>query len=315
MMQTFRLSDVLRCILLNAPEGPNLACAGESLFGGRFIRNTKLWREAVAHRRDRVTLAWWDGIRLGGLASVRTSAGFRSWEVDRLYLTVDSDRRQANGRYDLTDTPSLELLEQMVQHAGQRSAERIFLRVPADSPVITLACRAGFSPCFEETLLEGQGSRSHRSSEKSPVSWRHLLPRDDFALFQLFTAATPGQVRAALGLTFDQWQDARALYPRRRREWVTQGNGRITGWLGLRSCFRVTTGEVMAHPDYPDLLPALIDLALARRWAQGWLVPDYQVLAGELLHDRGFHEVDRYTMLIKTVAAWVMSPGVLPVEA
>ena len=77
----------------------------------------------------------------------------------------------------------------------------------------------------------------------------------------------------------------------------------------------MTTGEVMAHPDYPDLLPALIDLALARPWAQRWLVPDYQVLAGELLHDRDFHEVDRYTMLIKTVAAQVMSPGVLPVEA
>ena len=314
MMHTFRLSDALRCILVNAPQGSNLACPRDSLSGTRFLANPKLWQEILAQRRHRITLAWWEGNHLGGLASARAGAGFRVWELDYLYLPTDPQDSQVNGRHDTLETVTLELLEQLVQEAGQRCAERIFLRVPADSPVTRLAQRAGFFPSFEEILWEGQGSLS--GSRGSPVSHcRDRLPQDDYPLFQLFSAATPGPVRTALGLTLDQWKEARELRHQGCRERVTENNGRITGWLSLLARWRVTEGEIVVHPDHSDLLSGLLDLALARVGVHRWLVPDYQERVGEWLQSRGFRQAARYVILVKTVTARVLSPGMAPVEA
>jgi hypothetical protein len=314
MMHTFRLSDALRCILVNAPQGPNLACPRDSLSGTRFLANPKLWQEILAQRRHRITLAWWEGNHLGGLASARAGAGFRVWELDYLYLPINPQDSQVNGRHDPLESVTLELLEQLVQGASQRCAERIFLRIPADSPVTRLAQRAGFFPSFEDILWEGQGSLS--GSRASPVSHcRDRLPQDDYSLFQLFSAATPSPVRIALGLTFDQWKEARELLHQGCRERVTENNGRITGWLSLLAHWRITEGEIMVHPDHPGLLPALLELALAQGGIHRWLVPDYQEMVGDWLRYRGFRQAARYVILVKTVTARVLIPGMAPVEA
>lgn len=322
MMHTFHLSDALRCLLVNAPQGPNLACPRDSLSGTRFLGNPKLWQQILAQRRHRITLAWWEGRHLGGLASARAGSGCRVWELDYLYLPINLQDSQSNGWHEALETVTLELLEQLIQVAGQRCAERIFLRVPAGSPITKPAQRAGFFPSFEEMLLEGVGnqasprSRSGASTVEAPEArWRDRLPRDDYSLFQLFSAATPSQVRIALGLTFDQWKEARELRRQGCRERVTENNDRITGWLSLLARWRVTEGEVMVHPDYPDLLPALLDLALAHGGIHRWLVPDYQERVGDWLQGRSFREAARYVVLVKTVTARVLNPGMAPVEA
>lgn len=374
MMQTFRISDALRCILLNAPRGQNWACPKESVGAqsrqvgmSLLLRNTKLWKETLAQRQDRVTLAWWDGVHLGALASAKPRAGSRVWEVDHLYLPT-------NAAASMKFTPNLELLEHLVQAVGQRHAERIFLRVPSGSPAIDLARRVGFFPYFEETLLERKGGEvqakdypqitqigqindlgeSAESVDEGvlPVSLEERRPEDDYGLFQLFSAATPSQVRVALGLTFDQWKDARerasrgnppiapfakggqggfllvkgglgGIWSKERREWVARRgvgpydhtDGKITGWLSLLPGSQAVEGEVMVHPDYPDLLAALMALALAKGGAQRWLVPDYQESVSDLLRYHSFQEVAYYTMLVKTVAARVTSHRMIPVEA
>lgn len=314
MMHTFHLSDALRCLLVNAPQGPNLACPRDSLGGTRLLGNPKLWQQILVQRRHRITLAWWEGGLLGGLASAQAGAGFRVWELDHLYLPINLQDSQANGRHDPLEAVTLELLEQLVQGAGQRCAERIFLRVPAESPVTRLAQRAGFFPCFEEILWEGRGSLSGNSG--SPVAYcRDRLPRDDYPLFQLFSASTPGPVRIALGLTFDQWKEARELRRRGWRDRVTENSDRITSWLSWKARWRVIEREVMVHPDYPDLLPALLDLSLARGSIHRWLVPDYQERVGDWLQGHSFREAARYVVLIKTVTARVLNPGMAPVEA
>jgi hypothetical protein len=383
MMQNFRISDALRCILLNTPKGSNLACSGDSFTNSRTREKAILWKQALTHRRNRITLVWWNGLQLGGLASARTRAGRRVWEIDYLYLPAPDPGPQTNhnGRHASGEAASLEILEQLGQLAGWQSAERIFLRLPWDNPVIPLARRTGFFPSFQETLLEGKGeavsnngagpperklpsilqqaastspissrlstcgrnsgqaqdeqqlpqdkrelppnehevpfvvSLSNHQQRVCPHTFRHPLPKDDFALFQLFSATTPATARVALGLTFDQWRDAQELPARKKQEWVTESNCWITGWLSLSSAHGAWQGRVMAHPDHPQLLPAMVNLALSHPGPQRWLVPDYQKAVQDQLLEHNFQEVARYTMLIKTVAVPVMCPGMAPVEA
>jgi hypothetical protein len=364
MMQNLRISDALRCILLNSPKGSNLACSRGSLTSSRTREKATLWKQTLTQRRNRITLFWWNGLRLEGLASARTRGGQRVWEIDHLYLTAPDPGIQTNhkGQHTSADAISLEILEQLSQLAGWQSAERIFLRLPWDSPVIPLARRTGFFPNFQETLLERMGGpassngtgppgrmppsilrqaastgsgqaqdeRGFPQDEQEPPfvvglsnheqrvcahALRDRLPQDDFPLFQLFSATTPATVRVALGLTSDQWRDAQEPAARKKQEWVTESNCRISGWLSLSFFQGAWQGRIMAHPDHPQLLPAMVNLALSHPGPQRWLVPDYQKAVQDQLLNHNFHEVARYTMLIKTVAVPVMCPGMAPVEA
>jgi hypothetical protein len=71
----------------------------------------------------------------------------------------------------------------------------------------------------------------------------------------------------------------------------------------------------MLHPRHPEQLPGLLDLALNRPGPQRWLVPDYQPMVVDQLRYRGFHEVGRYILLNRMVAAPVVCRGMAPVEA
>jgi hypothetical protein len=317
MMQTFRISDALRCVLLNTPRGPNLACPWNDSPNRGTLQNLSLWKQVLTQQDNRITLTWWDGIRLGGLASARTRAGNRVWEIDHLYLPAGSFNSHYNvkGLNDIQSTAALEVLEHLVQLAGCRSAERVFLRLPANSPVICLAQRTGFFPCFEEILMEGVGIQSADASAYSSDSFRVRQPEDEYSLFQLFSATTPAPVREALGLTFDQWRDAQEPCTKGRQEWLQESNGKVVGWLGLLPGRNFVEGKLMVHPDHPDVLSQLVTLALSTPGTHRWLVPSYQKPVCDQLGYRGSQEKARYTMLIKMVAVPVMRPGMAPVEA
>jgi hypothetical protein len=314
-MQTFHITDALRCTLANAPKGPNLACPRESSAGWGVLRPATLWREALAQPRDRITLVSWDGMRPQGLVSARIRAGHRVWEVDRLYLADVQSPVNERPQYDQAEASPLQLLEHLIEAAGMRQAERVFLRLPSDSPVVTMAQRAGLFPYYEESLLVRPDRGVHHNGAATLDGLRERLPEDDYPLFQLFSGATPQQARVALGLTFDQWRDAQETHHRSRCDWVTERNGRLTGWLSLWSWDGQETGEVLAHPDHPESLSALVHLAIARRGTTRWWVPGYQEMTKSLLLHQGFQEIARYFMLIKTMAVRALSHGMAPVEA
>ncbi len=349
-VQSFRISDALRCALLNALRGPNLACPRESLAGtawpgpGRFP-SVGLWKNAVLQPKDRVALAGWQGIRLAGLVSARARPGGRAWGIDGLYLPAEclptgnghglpEEHNRRHHDFSAAGTGPLALLDELYLAVGHRSAERVFLRLAAGSPALPLARRSGFVPCGNETLLTGPGR--HRASygngpthppEAAPLEYslpgagfRPRSASDDYGLFQLFCASTPVRVRQALGLTFDQWQDARDLDCRRgatwrRQEWVAEHSGRLVGWVQLTARGRTAEAEVMAHPDYPELLFRLVDFALARGPRLRWLVPDYREAVSDRLLRHGFRETAQYIMLVKLVAVPALRYGMAPVEA
>ena len=314
MMQNFPISEALRCVLLNTPRGPNLACPRNGLSGASLLKNAAFLKEALGQRRDRVTLARWDGSQFRGLVSAHARRGYRVWEVDRFFISGEPPKSGANSSWAI-DTAALELLEGVIEAVGTRYAERIFLRLPSESSFVLLARRAGFFPSFEELLLQRRESKLGPAGAPAPAGLTERQPQDDYPLFQLFSAATPPAVRSALGLTFDQWRDSYEPHSRGRREWVVCSDGRITGWLGHSRGRQAKEAEVLVHPDSSDLCRGLVELALAHGGRQRWLVPDYQTLAADILLGHGFYETARFTILIKTVAVPVMSLGMAPVEA
>jgi hypothetical protein len=319
MMQTFRISDALRCVLLNTPKVPNLAGAGDIPYEHSARQNLGLWKQVLTQRDNRITLAWWNGsgIQLGGLVSARTRAGRRVWEIDHFYLPAGDLSAPANGDgiSEVQEKATLELLEQLIQLAGCRSAERIFFRLPSNNPAICLAQRTGFFPYFEEILMEGAGRTNTENDATLANNFRVRQPEDEYPLFQLFSATTPVTAREALGLTFDQWRDAQEPCTKGRQEWLRESNGKIVGWLELRPRRNIVEGRLMARLDYPDVLSEMVSFATSNPGTQRWLVPNYQGRVCDQLRYRGFQEMARYTMLVKTVAAPVMQSGMAPVEA
>ena len=324
MKQFWSFGDALRCILLNTPRSPNLAAPR-----GRFTPRPAaldpsptsvlpvallpismlpiaLLKEGLYQSPNRCTLASWGGLGLKALGSVSRLSGHRAWEVDRLYLPGE----------DTDELP--EILEGLIRYAGNHGAERIFLRVPCwdqyGSYVADAARSAGFFPYFEEALFHGSGGVDEQGQTGS-LSLRPRLPHEEFALFQLYSASTPSQVRAGLGMTLEQWRDSGHGSWKGLREEVYERDGRIMAWLASDRRKKPAKMALMAHPDAMDALPALLDYALAGKGAQLWLVPEYLESLERLLIHRGFREVARYSMLIKRVAAGVKRPSLAPVEA
>ncbi len=337
MMRTLRISDAARCILMNVSKGPNLVCPKESICGDGAPGGTSLWTDALVRRRNRISLVCWQGPYLIGLGSARKRNGFRVWEVDHLYVPARTDAVRGHIQRQPWDSAFLDLLEALVREVGKCLGERIVVRLPSNSPVIFQARRSGFFSCYEESLIEGaiisqsvvpqpviparvgiyEGKAECRGCSDTVVPPRlsDRLPGDDYGLFQLFCAATPHEVREKLGLTFDQWKDTREPSTRDQREWVLRHNDRIVGWLCVKPFQGVRDCQVMAHPDFPALLPPLLDWALLHGGVQHWLIPDYQGPVRDYLLRYGLRETSRYTLLVKTIAAPVRKHAMAAVEA
>ena len=301
MITAFRMGDALRCMLVDAPGGTNLAAPTESVVRCRPLRNSTFWRQSLAPGSKRVTVGDWNGMNLISLASARMRNGFRAWEVDRLHLK-ESDQ-------------ALELLEQIVQCAGSRGAERVFLRVPYNSEIVEEARRTGFFPYYDEIHLTGREwvpDINVSGYEPGRFTSENWCTPDQRGLFQLYCAATPQRVRDGIGVSIDQWYDSQEPAQTRRNETVLKLDGKIVGWR-MRELFGKTAiGQMIGHPDHPETAPHLVRLSCQ---TQNWLVPDYQDHIAGLLDRQGLQEAGRYIMLIKTVLAPVRNREFSYVEA
>lgn len=313
-MQRVRISDAVRCLLLNVPNGPNLVCPSESLPDGGDLRRSAIWRDALAQPKDRVTLLSWNGMHLDGMVSARTRRGHRVWEIYQLYIP-ESASGTNDRRYGAENPAFIDLLEEVVPMAGARRAERILTRVPGRSPLVSRSQRAGFFPLLSESLLEGRIGGGAQTHSQPSDGLHERTMQDDYSLFQLYCAATPQSVRNGLGLTFDQWQDAQDPMGPRTQQLVFRQDDKTAGLLTLGAHKGVNMGQMVSHPDYPDSLRAMVDHAMARPGFHRWLVPDHHSREKEALLRYGLQEVARYTVLIKTVAVPVMARGMAPVEA
>ena len=228
------------------------------------------------------------GATIRGLISARRRAKGSAWEVDCL-INADEDRSVA-----------AELLDRMTTGAGKQGAERIFLRLASDSCLFEVARAAGFFVYKREALFRAD---ELLAAADPGLPLRKASRADAFGIYQLYSAATPSNVRAIEGVNFRDWQAAREPWGGRASDWVLEEDGLITGWL------RVMRGQpgrldVLVHPDRSDA-EAFLRAALARLGGSRpllCLAPCGGNRLSSLLRDAGFDPAEEFTTMAKRLA-------------
>jgi hypothetical protein len=289
------------------------------LVAGRALSNKAKTRDGVGRREARLSdLAnivgdWFnpqlrpcvwvyaDGLALRGLTSVRDRRSPHAWEINRL-LVADQDR-----------TCCLKLLEHVSSAGGRLEIGRIFLRLPADSPLLKAAQETGFLPYSTEHVYlreRADGTETERGIP-SASSFRRKKADDEYRLFELYHVSVPPHVRRAEGMTYKEWQSNRDRSL--GQEWVFEKGGDLVAWVATdvgRHCGQLdilaaTRDEMQSAVEY-----GLNSLSGCQQVC--CLVPDFDGALLRLLEDRGFSRVMTYSVLAKELLVRVVEPLVMP---
>ncbi len=298
MIRSFNSLDIVRCALAATKGLSNRAVTLGNLPGrGSYWRPLlRLSRRHLSPRAVGSAWVWVEAFRVHGIATVSPRSGLQSWEVVNLHLA------------SVPSQPVSELLEETAAAAASRGAERVYLRLEPDDPVVDAARLCGFFPCTRETLYRGsplQGDSRTGSLFDADSRLREKEPRDDYGLFRLYNASTPVSVRMLVGMTFDQWKASRERPAGRCSERVFEGADAIRGWV--RTARRRSDGHlsVMLHADDRVVMQDVTDAGLrglAGARAVYCLVPEYDTALATALEARGFEPVGQFVTLVKTTA-------------
>lgn len=225
------------------------------------------------------------GATIRGLVTVRPRAKRSVWEVEMLIDTDDDD--------GVVDS----LFKQMVSGCSSSGAERLFLRVDADSRLVDSARAAGFFAYQKETLYE---LRAKPSVDQPERPLRKRTKRDIHGLFQLYNRVAPANVRAIEGVTLREWQAAQEKWGGRPQDFVLEDDGVISGYLRTvpGSAGRIGVLADAAGDELDELLR--FGLARLRRSKRVLtLVPDHDSAMARVVSGHGFEPVRRYVALAK----------------
>jgi len=220
------------------------------------------------------------GATIRGLVSARQRAKRSAWEVDAL-IDVDEDEGVA-----------LPLFSHMTAGIIKQRAERVFLRLDADSHVSEAARKAGFFPYAKETLYRLE---SPPPSQLTQVPLRPREKSDLMGMFQLYSHSVPANVRAIEGATFREWQAAQESWGGNAKDLLLEEDGIISAWLRV---LRGQTGRfyLLAQSQRFDL-QEVVQAALSRLHTSRrvlCLVPEYNGAWAACLERLGFAPVAAY---------------------
>ncbi|MHB8577870.1 MAG: hypothetical protein ACYDCQ_21365, partial [Dehalococcoidia bacterium] len=235
------------------------------------------------------------GQTIRGVVSARGRGSRLAWEVDCL-IVADEEAEPVLAA----------LLEQLTRGAAAAKVLRIFLRVRAESALIEAARRHGFVPITPEFLLRFNGE----TPAIGPASDVVIRPRDrgdGFALFRLYNAVTPPEVRWLEAATYAEWIAAQEKRGggRGRLDVVAELDGQIVAWVRAVQDDQIGRLDLLASPEASAQLPSLLSAALA---ALGSRRPAFCLAAAHahglaaFLQDAGFEQAEEYMSLVKRVA-------------
>ncbi len=275
------------------------------VYPNEAITRDRVGKEASPHPLETAIEQWFSfatgrhtwisvkGATLRGLVSARKRASNVAWEIDCLIQT------------ESTTDVMLSLLDQVTEDAGRAGAEKVFLRVDADSEILRDCSSAGFRYYMREGLFVAEGSgKLVVPLFGNDVSLRRWAKSDAHDTFRLYNRATPEPVRMAEAATFREWVASRErISPHRgTRQWVLQDGEGIAAWLRTAADGGLGRFDMMADVSANDLLDRLIDAACAYLPEQSLLltlVPDFAVGVVDRLRQRGFSEQGEYVVLAR----------------
>jgi len=225
------------------------------------------------------------GATIRGLISARSRAKRSAWEVEAL-IDADEDKGIA-----------LSLFSRMVGEVAKQRAERIFVRLDAESHLQETARQAGFFPYAKEVLYQRSGPSGEDGVD---ISLRPRVKGDLFGIYQLYNHGVPANVRAIEGVTFREWQAAQESWGSRTTDLLLEEDGIINAWLRLANGqvgrFSLLAGACSVSLD--DLIKA----ALARLSQSSrilTLVREENAALAAAVERSGFKAVDNYVLMAK----------------
>lgn len=298
MIRSLYPIDLISLLLL-PPKSPNQAKTRDGLERRSLLSPRALLEHWLPLRGRRYTWVSSQQGRIQSLISVRSCSGPAAWQIDHLQAS-DGER-------------CLALLDRVSAFAARQGARRIFLRLPADSPLIDGARRAGFSPYGLDFLYRHPGDIGRVAvTFPQPYSLRPRSEDDDYPLFELYSAAVPISVRTAEGMALEEWRESRdRCLGLKQRELVLDKEGSVVGWLRIGAAGRVGFFEVMGHPSEEARLEMLVTWALACLSGKSPLFCIASAFQGQLLGllgRHGFEEVAQHSALVKETALRVKEP-------
>lgn len=258
--------------------------------------------------RRQIGVSWSDG-RGSGLVIAGARAGGLVWDIEHLIAEGEG--------------AAVELLRWACDRAVAAQARRLFLDTSDEGIGAEAARRSGF-----ERYTTGVTYRLGSGFARDPADALPARPRlrsDEIGLFQLYTTAVPGNVRAAEAMTQEEWA---ALYPGRklwapsvlgdRQDYVWEIGPRVVGWMrviyGQRSQFL----DLLIHPLYETYADRMVRYALVQMSAKVPVLVDmreYQGAARAALEQVGFQRGDAYASWVRQLASRLAKPSIAAVRA
>ncbi|HJX70189.1 MAG TPA: hypothetical protein VJ441_03750 [Dehalococcoidia bacterium] len=268
----------------------------------RFLTSATLLGQWLNPQGRRSIWVWAKGLRLRGLASARNRSSTSAWEVDRLLLSEDDEEC------------CLSLLERLSLVGEESGVEKVFLRLPEESPLVDAAKEAGFISYITESLYGWERGKAAGYEGTPAYSPRRKQVGDDYRLFELYEACVPAPIRRVEGMTFKEWQEAKERSA--RKEWVFEKEGSLIGWLRVETSGDIGQFEVMASGE--EELEKLVEYSLM--FLNGCrylfcLVPEFQGELARLLQGHSFRQIERYSALVKELTVRAGEPCLMPLGA
>ena len=306
MIRPLRLTDLLAPIL-SAPLAVDDRVVIHDEIGARRHRLTpaQLAKWSLSLSSGLHPIAAGTNTRLDALAVVCTRRGPKAWEVAHLFVAEGRDEEVAS------------VLRQAGCFVASRFGERLFIRLPHGSDEIRIAKETGFRDAFTEDVYQLPRPMLVDLQEPS-LNVRPPLPSDTYGIFRLYSEVLSSSARSVAGLTLAQWQDSREQSQKNVREYVWESDQRIAAWIRLADRNGLLTIDAMLHANEREMAGALVRfvarLALGHE-EPSWVVSSSQLGIAEELIQRGWEPIQRYVVLVRTLAAHVEEPRLVAVGA
>jgi hypothetical protein len=225
------------------------------------------------------------GVTIRGLINARPRGKRTVWEIEAL-IDADDDKAVVSS-----------LFSRMLAGISKVKAERVFLRLDADSSMLRSARDAGFFPYQTQVLY-----RLNREpvAKAQDIGLRPKAKQEMHGIFQLYMHSVPANVRAIEGATFKEWQAALEPWGGRTKDLVLEEDSAITAWArvlpGSAGRMQVLSNSRSASLD-AIIVAAMSRLARSERIFA--LVPEQDVGMAAAFERQGFEPAGNYTMMAK----------------